>query len=195
MMSSTAAKSAARLCCAITEKSSLQLLCLQTIRDNPQLEEQFNSIPGLKRTFEGRYFWVMSKEIDGRLVFESDYWRYSVAIVGSISKVTKRTTPLETRFREKRPLLDEARADPDHVSYREIFGRKIKIRKTVKKSGACHHSIAVNPDFGFVYRSDPENEEESDEDDEYEHYCVSCNTRLTDPSETPLCLPCVLGLQ
>lgn len=68
MMSSTAAKSAARLCCAVTEKPSLQLLCLQVIRDNPELNEQFNNIPGLKRTFEKRYFWIMSKEIQGRLV-------------------------------------------------------------------------------------------------------------------------------
>lgn len=65
MMCSTAAKSAVRLCCAVTEKSSLQLLCLQVIRNSADLHERFNKIPGLTRTFQNKYFWIMSNEIQG----------------------------------------------------------------------------------------------------------------------------------
>lgn len=64
-MCSTAAKSAMRLCCAVAEEPSLQLLCLQVIKNHPDLKEKCNSIPGLKRIYERRYFWVLSNEIPG----------------------------------------------------------------------------------------------------------------------------------
>lgn len=108
-------------------------------------------------------------------------------------KVKRRTLPLEALLREKRPLmLDEARADPDHISYREIFGKTVKI----KKSSALHHSarsVRHSSMYDFVYATDTESEEETAEEDEYEYYCVNCNIRLNDSSDIPLCLACVLA--
>lgn len=117
-------------------------------------------------------------------------------VVVNNDKVGKRTLPLEALLREKRPLLlDEARADPDHISYREILGKKMKVGRTIKKSGARHHSVKLNSPFDFVYSSDTESEEESEEEDEYVYYCVNCNIRLNDGSDThPLCLTCILAM-
>lgn len=67
MISSTAAKSKARLCCAKTEKHSLQLLCLKVIRDVPQLKATLDRIPGFQHSFKDRYFWLMAEKMPGKL--------------------------------------------------------------------------------------------------------------------------------
>lgn len=107
-------------------------------------------------------------------------------------KVKRKTLPLEALLREKRPLLlDEARADPDHLSYREYFGKKVRI----KKSGARHHSGRLNSPFNFVYESETESDDDAEEEeDEFEFYCVNCNIRLNGAADAPLCLTCVLTM-
>lgn len=122
---------------------------------------------------------------------------FSCVILVNNDRTRRPTVPLEALLREKRPLLlDEARADPDHISYREIFGKKVKV-KTGNKSGARHHSAKLNSPFDFVYNSDTETDG-MDEEDEFECYCVNCNIRLNDGldsgSDTPLCLSCVLTM-
>lgn len=66
MISSTAAKSKAHLCCAITEKSSLQLFCLKVIRDEPRLKATLDRIPGFQDAFKERYFWFMTEKMQGK---------------------------------------------------------------------------------------------------------------------------------
>lgn len=69
MISSTAAQSGMRLCCAVSEKPTLQLMCLQVIRKHKQLLKSYRDIPGLARTLNDKYFWVVPKEIDGEQKF------------------------------------------------------------------------------------------------------------------------------
>lgn len=92
-------------------------------------------------------------------------------------------------------MVDEARADPDHISYREIFGKKVKVKTVKKKSGSRHHSDKLNSPYDFVYNSDTESSDQTEEEeDEFECYCVNCNIRLNDSSDAPLCLTCVLTM-
>ncbi|KAG5890770.1 hypothetical protein JTB14_016507 [Gonioctena quinquepunctata] len=59
MLSSTAAQSAMRIICSVSEESTLQMQCLQLISKYPVLYEQYKEIPGLTRLYERRYFWIV----------------------------------------------------------------------------------------------------------------------------------------
>ncbi|XP_060521315.1 SPRY domain-containing SOCS box protein 3 isoform X2 [Cylas formicarius] len=62
MVSSTAAKSAVRTNCCITQKLTLQLLCLQTVMQHANLYKQYRKTPGLMNLFSKRYFWLAPKQ-------------------------------------------------------------------------------------------------------------------------------------
>lgn len=100
-------------------------------------------------------------------------------------------------LREKRPLLlDEARADPDHISYRELIGKKLKKKKSMRKTAARHHSLALNTEFAFVYCSDDSDSEDDDDDMEeycYYTYCANCNIKVH-ANAIPYCLSCSLAM-
>ncbi|XP_028136065.1 SPRY domain-containing SOCS box protein 3 [Diabrotica virgifera virgifera] len=59
MVSSTAAQSAVRLTCAVSEESTLQMLCLGFIAKHKNLYQSYQQIPGLKRLYERKYFWIV----------------------------------------------------------------------------------------------------------------------------------------
>lgn len=61
MVSSTAAQSAMRITCSVSEVPSLQIECLKYINRSPKLLKLFWTIPGLAKMVEKRYFWLVSR--------------------------------------------------------------------------------------------------------------------------------------
>lgn len=61
MVSSTAAQSAMRITCALSEVPTLQMECLKLITNNVSLLKQYWSIPGLARMVGKRYFWLVPR--------------------------------------------------------------------------------------------------------------------------------------
>ncbi|XP_056634692.1 SPRY domain-containing SOCS box protein 3 [Diorhabda sublineata] len=59
MVSSTAAQSAVRLVCSVSEAPTLQMLCMQFISKHRSLYQKYQEIPGLKRVYEKKYFWIV----------------------------------------------------------------------------------------------------------------------------------------
>lgn len=59
MVCSTAAHSAMRITCSLSEPPSLQIDCLKFIAKYPTLVGQFWSIPGIARMLEKKYFWLI----------------------------------------------------------------------------------------------------------------------------------------
>lgn len=111
-------------------------------------------------------------------------------VIAGNDAVSKNALTLEALLREKRPRLqDEARADPDHISYREFLTKKLRTQKNVKRTAAQHHSVKLKSQYDFVYETDIESEEEEC-DEEYD--CVNCRIRLTNGRD--LCLSCLLDI-
>lgn len=155
-----------RLCCAVIEEPSLQLMCLQVIRNYPCLSQIFSKIPGLKRAYEKKYFWITTPEI-----------------LAKGETINRKMLPLDVLICEKRPLLlQEARADPDHVCYREV------VEKKLQGSSSLHTAC-----YDYVYATDS-TESGGSESEHEEHYCENCNIRLRDHSDAPLCLACIIAL-
>lgn len=63
MVSSTAAQSAMRITCALSEVPTLQIDCLKLISSNPILLKQYWSIPSLAKIVEKKYFWLAPKPL------------------------------------------------------------------------------------------------------------------------------------
>ncbi|XP_018561214.1 SPRY domain-containing SOCS box protein 3 isoform X2 [Anoplophora glabripennis] len=59
MVSSTAAQSAVRITCAVSEEPTLQMRCLEFISKHPTLYKRYKEIPGLIRLYERKYFWIL----------------------------------------------------------------------------------------------------------------------------------------
>lgn len=59
MVSSTAAQSAVRITCAVSEEPTLQMRCLEFISKHPALYKRYKEIPGLIRLYERKYFWIV----------------------------------------------------------------------------------------------------------------------------------------
>ncbi|KAJ8959069.1 hypothetical protein NQ318_022325 [Aromia moschata] len=74
MVSSTAAQSAVRITCAVTEEPTLQMRCLEFISKCPALYRMYKEIPGLTRLYEQKYFWIVptTEEDEKRRMAEFD---------------------------------------------------------------------------------------------------------------------------
>lgn len=59
MVSSTAAQSAVRITCAVSEEPTLQMRCLEFISKHTALYKRYKEIPGLIRLYERKYFWIV----------------------------------------------------------------------------------------------------------------------------------------
>lgn len=58
MVSSTAAQSAVRINSAVEIEETLQMQCLKFISKNPKLYKIYREIPGLRRIYDKKYFWI-----------------------------------------------------------------------------------------------------------------------------------------
>ncbi|CAG9812422.1 unnamed protein product [Phaedon cochleariae] len=65
MVSSTAAQSAVRIVCSVSEESTLQMLCLEFVCKSPRLYQKYQEIPGLRRLYENKYFWIVPTNGEG----------------------------------------------------------------------------------------------------------------------------------
>lgn len=59
MVSSTAAQSAVKLVCAVSEEPTLQMLCLKFISKHKHIYKNYQNIPGLRRLYQRKYFWIV----------------------------------------------------------------------------------------------------------------------------------------
>ncbi|KAJ8983988.1 hypothetical protein NQ317_008693 [Molorchus minor] len=64
MVCSTAAQSAVRISCAVSEKPTLQMKCLELISKTPGLYKRYKEIPGLRRYYERKYFWIVPTTVE-----------------------------------------------------------------------------------------------------------------------------------
>ncbi|CAH0563557.1 unnamed protein product [Brassicogethes aeneus] len=59
MLSSTAAKSAVRITCAVSTEPTLQMYCLKVVVKKPALYREFKQeMPQIARIYEKKYFWI-----------------------------------------------------------------------------------------------------------------------------------------
>ncbi|KAK4874172.1 hypothetical protein RN001_013532 [Aquatica leii] len=116
MVSSTAAQSAMRITCCLSQEPTLQAECLKVITKNPKLLEQLRNMPGIMRMLSAKYFWLIPPPPIEKKKISLELEDECVLSLDTLNKNFKDCK----RFRSS---LLQPRADPDHISYRRYLRR------------------------------------------------------------------------
>lgn len=106
MTCSTAAQSGIKLNCAVSEPTTLQLLCLKYIVREPQVyDEYITSCPALHKYYNIKYFWIVPGQERKRKITEDDLYEYSIKKVSHKSnKKSQRNKAFNTKLEEEKGI-------------------------------------------------------------------------------------------